>query len=117
MAITATVLTPDTFGFAVNGFTADASACEELQAAPGAGKYIHLTHVTINSGASLSITLGSGEVGGNVETAILGPITYATGTTIQWTFCPPIKLTENKSLTVDSSGAGAVLVFAQGHIT
>ena len=111
MSITKTVLTPDTFGFSVNGVSADASGTEELVATPGAGKYLHLRHVTINSGAGITITLLEG------ASAILGPVTYAAGTTLQWNFNPSIKLAANTALNVDASGAGDVMVFVQGFMS
>jgi hypothetical protein len=117
MAITKVSLTPDTFGFAVNGTSADVSGCEELVATPGAGKYLHLRHVTISSADAIAITLGTGETGGAVTNAVLGPISFAANQTIQWNFNPTIKLTVNESLTVDADGAGVVTVFAQGFTT
>lgn len=114
MAITVT--TPGAKqGFIVNGVTADASACEELQAAV-AGKKIKVRHVTINSGAGITITLGAGETGGAVTTALIGPVTFAANESMQWTFNPPMELPENTALVVDAGGAGAVCVFAQGVI-
>jgi hypothetical protein len=115
MAITVTNLTPETFGFCANGFSADVSATEEVVAAPGTGKSHYLRHVTISSGGAISVTLGAGETGGAVTSAILGPISFAANQTIKWDFNPAIKLPVNKSITVDSSGAGNVLVFVQGH--
>jgi hypothetical protein len=111
MAITKTTLTPDTHGFAVNGVSANASGTEELVATPGVGKYLHLRHVTINSGAAITITLLAGAA------AILGPVTYAAGTTLQWNFNPTIKLAANTAINVDASGAGDVMVFVEGYTT
>ena len=117
MAITKVALTPDTFGFAVNGTSANVSACEELVATPGAGKYLHLRHVTISSAAAISITLGSGVNAGAVNNVVLGPIAFAANQTIQWIFNPSICLTVNESLTVDADGAGVITVFAQGFVS
>ena len=115
MAITVNDLQPDGAGFCVNGYSADASGCEELKAAPGAGKYLHLRMVTISSGAAISITLGTGVNAGAVKNPVLGPVTFAANQSISWVFNPSIKLTANESLTVDASGAGAVNVHAQGY--
>lgn len=114
MAITVT--TPQAqSGFIVNGASADASGCEELIAAV-AGKKIKVRHLTINSAGAISITIGEGETGGAVTTALIGPISFAANTSMQWVFAPAMELTTATSLVVDSSGAGAVCVFAQGSI-
>lgn len=104
--------------FIINGVSADASGCEELKAAPGTGKAIYITHLTINNGANaISHTIGEGETTpGSVDTALIGPIAMAANSNLQWDFYPPMKLTDNTSLVIDSSGAGAVCVFAQGFI-
>ncbi len=104
-------------GFILNGVSADASGCEELKAAPATGKSIHIKHLTINNGANaISHTIGEGETGGAVTTALIGPIAMAANTSIQWDFNPPMKLTAATALVVDSSGAGAVCVFAEGYV-
>lgn len=114
MAITVT--TPGAKqGFIVNGVSADASACEELQAAV-AGKKIKVRHVTINSGAGITVTIGAGETGGAVTAALIGPVSFAANESMQWDFSPHMELPENTALVVDASGAGAVCVFAQGVI-
>ena len=104
-------------GFIVNGTSADASGCEELKAG-AAGKTILITHLTINNGASaLSHTIGEGETNpGGVDAALIGPIAMAVNTSLQWDFDPPMQLTVAKSLVVDSSGAGAVCIFAMGRV-
>lgn len=122
MAITVT--TPDVGpgsqggAFIINGVSADASGCEELKAAPAAGKSIYINRLTINNGANaLSHTIGEGEtVPGSVDTALIGPIAMAVNTSIQWDFYPPMKLTAATSLVIDSSGAGPVCVFAEGYV-
>lgn len=105
-----------TSGFIKNATSANASGCEEIIAAPGVGKYIGLRHVTINSAAAITVTLGAGAAAGAVEAALLGPITFAAGLTLQWTFNPMLWLPANKSLTVDASGAGAICIFCQGVV-
>lgn len=116
MAITVTTPTPGKFGFILNGVSADASGCEELKAAPAAGISIVVDHLTINNGANaISITIGSGEDTGAVETALIGPIAMAANTSLQFMFPYGMVLTAAKSLTVDASGAGAVCIFVQGR--
>jgi hypothetical protein len=102
-------------GFIANATSADASACEELVAAV-ASKIIKVRHLTINSTDAISITIGSGEVGGAVEAALLGPIAFSALQTMQWNFNPYMELPVGKSLTVDADGAGAICVFVQGVV-
>jgi hypothetical protein len=117
MAIAVTTPTPGKFGFIINATSADASGCEELKAAPAAGLSIYVDHLTINNGANaISITIGEGETGGAVTTALIGPVAMAANTSLQFDFRYGAKLTSATSLTVDASGAGAVCIFAQGRI-
>jgi len=116
-AVTATSLNPTTKGWTVNATSADASSCEQVKAAPGAGKYLVLRRVSIATDANITVTIGSGESGNGVEAVLIGPVPYAAGTG-NWTdvvLHPAIKLPANKSLTVDASGAGNVWVLAQGE--
>jgi len=119
MAISVTTPTPGKFGWIINATSADASGCEELKAAPAAssGLAIAVDHLTINNGANaISITIGSGEAAGAVETALIGPVAMAANTSLQFMFPYGMILTAEKSLTVDASGAGAICIFAQGRI-
>lgn len=102
-------------GFIKNATSADASGCEEIIAAV-TGKRIKLRHVTINSTGAITITLGAGETGGAVTAALLGPVAFAANSTLQWDFNPNMVLPVATALTVDSSGAGNILVFVQGVI-
>lgn len=116
MAIAVTTPTPGKFGFILNATSADASGCEELRAAPTGGKSIFIDHLTINNGANaISITIGEGETGGAVTTALIGPIAMAANASIQWDFRDGLVLTAETSLTVDASGAGAICIFVQGR--
>lgn len=116
MAIAVTTPTPGKFGWIINATSADASACEELKAAPSAGTALIVDHLTINNGANaISITIGEGETGGAVTTAMIGPIAMAANTSLQFMFPSGMVLTAATSLTVDASGAGAVCIFAQGR--
>jgi hypothetical protein len=124
MAIAVSNLTPGRLGFILNATSADASGCEELKAAPAAGTSIIVDHLTINNGAStLSITIGQGETGGAVTTALIGPVAMAANTSLQFDFTDPhftgqggMVLAAATSLTVDASGAGAICIFARGRI-
>ncbi len=117
MAITVTTPQSARSGFILNGVSADVSGCEELKAAPAAGVFIIVDHLTINNGANaISITIGQGAAAGAVEAALIGPIAMAANTSLQFTFPFGMKLTAAKSLTVDASGAGAICIFAQGRV-
>ncbi|MCK4827439.1 hypothetical protein KA005_67540 [bacterium] len=116
MAISITTPSPGKFGWIINATSADASGCEELKAAV-AGKSIIVDHLTINSGAAITITIGEGETGGAVTTALIGPVSFAANQSMQWDFLRGgMKLTAATSLTVDTSGAGNICVFASGRI-
>jgi len=101
--------------FACNVRSDDISGCEEIKAAPAAGHRLFITQLIISSAAAITITIGEGETGGAVTTAILGPITFAANQHILWVFKHPISLTAATSLTCDASGAGVVNIFIEGY--
>jgi len=116
MAITVTNPNPGKAGFFLNATSADASGCEELKAAV-AGKSIIIDHLTINSGAAITITIGEGETGGAVTTTLIGPVSFAQNASMQWDFRNGgMKLTAATALTVDASGAGNICIFAHGRV-
>ena len=117
MAISITTPQPGKFGFIINATSADVSGCEELKAAPAAGTSIIVDHITINNGAGAqSITIGQGKTGAGVTAALIGPITMAANTSLQWDFPSGIVLAAATSLTVDSSSNTALCIFAWGRI-
>ena len=118
MAITVTALQPKGAGFAVNGYSADASGCEVLVAAPAAGVSIYLHSVSVVCSSGITVTIGEGETASAPDAVIVGPLTFLAivPTQVTYNFREPIKLTAAKALVVDSSGAGAVVVVAQGTI-
>jgi len=117
MAITITTPSPGKFGFILNATSADASGCEILKAAPGAGLSIIVDHITINSGAAITITVGEGETTGAVTAPLIGPVSFAANQSMQWNFLNGgMVLTAATSLTVDASGAGNICIFAYGRI-
>lgn len=117
MAITVTTPAAGTFGFFVNGVSADASGVEELKAAV-AGKSIYIDHLTLSSDAGISLSVGEGEtVPGTIDTVLLGPIPFAANQQMQWTFLNGgMKLTASTALVVEASGAGNICVFASGRV-
>jgi aspartate/methionine/tyrosine aminotransferase len=102
-------------GFIANGVSANASGCEEVVAAV-ASKKIKVRHLTVNTDSNITITIGEGETTSAVTTALIGPITFAANSSMQWDFNPPMELTTATALTVDASGSGNICVFAQGVI-
>jgi hypothetical protein len=98
----------------INATTADASDCEEIVAAPGAGYALCISRLTIGIGAAITVTVGSGEDTEAVEGDEIGPIGGAAGTYVLDFRDHPVQLTTNKSLTFDASGAGTVCVYAEG---
>lgn len=115
MAIAVTNPTVGKFGFILNATSADASGCEVLKAG-AAGQSIVVDHITINSAAAITVTIGEGETDSGVTTALIGPIAMAANSSIQWDFPSGIVLTAAAALTVDASGAGAICVFAYGRV-
>lgn len=112
---TTTAQSPYPQGFAVN-INGDLSGCEELVAAPGAGVSHYLEAVVISGSGAQNITIGAGETGGAVTSAIFGPIYQAaTGANCVKRFGRPIKVGANTSITVDSSAANAATVFVEGY--
>jgi len=126
MAVTVTTLTPGAkrenfINQAVTPFfksatSADASGCEEIVAAPGAGYALVIERLIIHIGDAITVTVGSGETGpGSVEGDKIGPLGGAAGTYPMDLRERPVQLTTNKSLTFDASGAGTVCVIAEGY--
>lgn len=105
----------DAVPFVCNVRSDDASGCETIKAAPGAGYTLVITRCYINSAAAITITLGEGNAGAAVTTAIMGPITFAANQTLQWVFENPIRLTSNTILSADASGAGVINIFVEGY--
>lgn len=118
MAIAITTPTPGKFGWIINATSADASGCETLKAAPGAGLSIIVDHITINNGAAgtQDITIGQGVAAGAVEVALIGPISMAVNDSVQWNFPQGMVLAANKALTVDSADTHNLMIFAYGRI-
>jgi hypothetical protein len=102
--------------FQVLAYTADASGCESLLAAQGAGTYIVIGRITVNAGADITVTIGAGETGGAVTAALIGPLSLTDGSCWHHEFEHPLQMAANTALTVDSSGAGAVAIVVEGYV-
>jgi len=135
MAITATSLTASvksieaktTYAvpFIVNAYSADLSGTEEIKAAPAAGQIVVEQLSVICLVKDITVTIGAGETGGAVTSTIWGPLPFQEEVTgagymmgVQYTWRPvhAIWLPATTSLTVDASGAGAVLITAEGKV-
>lgn len=99
----------------VNASSADASGCEAVVAAPGAGYALVIERLIIYIGAAISVTLGEDENAGSVAAALIGPLGGAAGTYVLDCRDRPIQMTTNKALVFDASGAGVVCIYAEGY--
>ena len=109
--------------FCVNATSADASGCEEIMAAPGAGYALAIESLSVSTDDHITVTVGEDENSGAVKTVLFGPIPFSQEVTgagyvqpghWQRAFKNPIKLAANKPLTVDASGAGNICVVVEG---
>ena len=96
--------------WSANITSADVSGGGDIKAAPGVGYQLALTRLTIYIGAAITVTLL------DAAAILIGPLGGAAGSS-QLDFSDfPLLLPENKSLTVDSSAAGLVSVYADGYV-
>lgn len=115
MAITVTSPQADKAGWIKNAISADASGTEEIIAAPAAGTSHYIRSISINSAATISVTIGAGETTSAVTAALIGPVNLVAGATANFVFSPAMQVGAATALTVDASGAGAICVVAQGE--
>jgi len=121
MAVTATAPTvakADPRGktlFNVCAYSADMQGCEEIKAAPSSGA-IYIERMTVYIGAAITVTIGDGEDTSAVETIAWNLAGTAEGAFYTFNFLRPVRLTALKAFTVDASGAGAVVVEAEGFV-
>jgi len=101
---------PEHVGFT----TADASGAEEIIDAPGSGRSLFIQSITLTCNTDITIDIGAGEGTSAVQTqyfptivgaADSGPIKLDFGG--KW-----LKMTANKALVIDASGAGNI----SGHV-
>ncbi len=118
MAITVNDLTVSGNRFALNAYSTDLSGGEELKAAPsttGQALYIDRISIVFATASTITVTIGEGETGDGVTTVLIGPVPFSiVGTQAVFEFKAPLKLTDNTSLSCDSSGAGAANIVAEG---
>lgn len=101
--------------FAFNNDEDDAnSSAVDCVAAPGAGKAIYLTHITLSGRvADIEITIQDGD-----DVVLFGPIqSQDSGSNVfskDWDH--PLKLTDNKALSVYASAASAFTLYGEYFI-
>lgn len=98
----------------VNATSDDVTGQEELIAAPGAGKYIYLTHITLQSDdADAHPYLQS------ASDTLLGPLfTTAEGTYFSRDFPDDavVRLAANEALNIDAAQAGNVWAYIEAYV-
>ena len=100
--------------FSFNNDEDNASTAVDCVDAPGAGKAIYLTHVTMSGrAADLAITIQDGD-----DTVLFGPIQMQDAGgglfTKDWKY--PMKLVDNKALSVYGSAASALTLYGEYFI-
>ena len=115
MAISITNPGVGSWGIHICATSADVSGCETLLA-PTVGKSLHISHITLNSTAAISLTIGEGAAAGTIDTILLGPIAFPALGTMQWNFGNGgMKLTENLYLLIDGD-AGQICAYIAGRV-
>jgi len=93
MAISATSLNPDGFGWIVNADSANASGTEELKAAGGAGVSHYIEYISLTSKVAITATVKASSV------EIFGPVEFTTsGGQIDIRFTRPVKVAANEGI-------------------
>lgn len=113
----------DNVPFFVNASIGGSTGSHTIKAAPGTGKYLVVTRLTIVSADKNVVRVGSGEQCGWVQRTIFGPCAFNTEATAAGykvgnqyilDLKQAIKLPENKALTGDVSATGYTIVTAEG---
>ena len=103
--------------FVYNYSVADAQGAEDIIAAvAGATHYIRKVSIVCTSDAT--VTIGSGQTGTAVTTALIGPTPFDAAGTGQVLFDfgrLGIKCTEGEAVTIDASAAGVISVIIEGR--
>lgn len=105
-----------THGWCAFCYSGDLQACEEIKAAPSAGKNLYIEHLFISCVSAIDITIGEDENAGAVKTPYTTFEFVATsGAPIDIHFTRPIKVTTNEAFTADATGEGKVTIIASGY--
>lgn len=122
MAVTVTTPTvarvnpPGKTLFNVCAYSADWSGAEVIQAAPSTGP-IYIEKMLIAILAAITVTIGDGESSSAVETIVWNLAGTAEGTVYLFDFTKdPVRLTDLKDFVADASGAGVMVISAQGYV-
>ena len=102
-------------GFLVNGWSADWSGGETIQAAV-TGKSIYVEKIYITSEVAGSFIIGEGDAVSGVTTELLGPVYIPINGFVAYEFTRPLKITENVELAIDGSSGVTATVTVQGYI-
>jgi hypothetical protein len=100
----------------VSAYSADWSGAEVVKAAPTTGA-IYVTRMLVAVLAAITVTIGDGEATSAVETIAWNLEGLAGGVVYDFMFDTPVKLTDAKALTADASGAGSMVIEAEGFIS
>ncbi len=100
--------------WAVNASSADASGCEEIVAAPGAGLELCVRKLRIAIGAAITVSIGGGETTSAPTKTLIGPLGGA-AMFVHLDFPEALVLSPNHALVMDASGAGTVNVYVEGY--
>ena len=102
--------------WAYNASTASAADAETIIVAPGAGKNLYVTKLTVVCDANITVTLGSGAADNAVEATLWGPIPFGTaGGVVEFAHPGGVQLVTNKTLTVDASDTGNLCIIVEGY--
>jgi hypothetical protein len=93
-------------------YTTDCSSCEVIKAAPGAGLYLYIDEIYIIGAANITADIGDGEDTNAVETKLFTALGFVDGSKFGPLNLRGQRLTANKALTIDASGAGNLA----GHV-
>ena len=102
--------------FNVCAYSADASGSETIKAAPSSGA-IYIQKMTILVVGAITATIGSGISSTSVETISWNLAGTVEGVMFIFDFIYPVKLAALKAFTMDASGAGAIVVNAEGWVS
>lgn len=100
--------------WSVNASSTDASGCEEIIAAPGAGLELCVTRLRIAIGAAVTVSIGCGETTNAPTKTLIGPVGGAP-MFVPLEFPEALVLSPNHNLVIDASGAGVVCVWVEGY--
>lgn len=99
----------------VSAYSADASGCETLKAAPGTGLYLYVTKLMVMADVGITVTIGEDE-SSSAPVTVYFTLPFAGGGPVVFDFTnSPITIGDaNSAFVVDANAAGDVYVYAEG---